>query len=88
MSASDNPRRRSRKLPARMAPVAFAFYMSAIMAFLMSFVITAVSQGIGPGYSHSVMTAYVLAMPVAFGCVLMVRPLVLKLIAWTVDTAA
>ena len=87
MSAFDTPPRRSRKLPARLAPVAFAFYMSAIMAFLMSFVITAVSQGIGPGYIQSVMKAYVLAMPVAFGCVLMVRPLVLKLIAWTVDIA-
>lgn len=86
MPATNKSPRRFRKLPARMAPVAFAFYMSAIMAFLMSFVITAVSQGIGPGYIQSVMKAYILAMPVAFGCVMLVRPLVVKLIAWTVET--
>ncbi|MBM3111666.1 DUF2798 domain-containing protein [Pseudomonas arcuscaelestis] len=72
------------KLGVRATPYVFAFYMSAIMAFLMCFVITAATAGIDANYLHHVFKAYQLAMPVAFACVLVVRPVVLKLVAWTV----
>ncbi|AVO54789.1 DUF2798 domain-containing protein [Ectopseudomonas mendocina] len=75
---------RSWKLPARAMPVAFAFFMSAIMAMLMSLVITAANKGIGDGYLQAVLSAYSLAMPVAFVCVMLVRPIVLKLVSLTV----
>ncbi|MEI2297626.1 DUF2798 domain-containing protein [Ensifer sp. MJa1] len=71
---------RSRKLPSRAAPVAFAFFMSAIMAFLMSCVIVGANTGLDSGYPARVCRAYVLAMPVAFVCVLFVRPFVAKLV--------
>ncbi|MNJ03790.1 hypothetical protein D3C73_1642560 [compost metagenome] len=58
--------------------------MSAIMALLMCFVITAATAGIDDHYLGHVLKAYQLAMPVAFACVLVVRPVVLKLVAWTV----
>lgn len=77
--------RAGRKLPARLTPVVFAFYMSAIMAALMSLIITAVNQGFDNLYLLNALYAYEVAMPSAFLCVLMVRPLVMKLVARTVS---
>ena len=77
-------RAESFKLHKRYTPIAFAFFMSGIMAFLMCLVITAANNGIGSGYLTQALHAYALAMPVAFMCVLIVRPLVLKLVALTV----
>ncbi|WP_422416231.1 DUF2798 domain-containing protein [Pseudomonas sp. GZD-222] len=79
--------RSRRKLGVRATPYVFAFYMSAIMALLMCFVITAANAGIDANYLSNVLKAYQLAMPVAFACVLVVRPIVLKLVAWTVHPA-
>jgi sterol desaturase/sphingolipid hydroxylase (fatty acid hydroxylase superfamily) len=76
--------RRGWRLPASYAPLLFAFYMSAIMGMLMCLVITAATRGVGPGYLASFLRAYALAMPVAFVCVLFVRPLVVKLVGWSV----
>jgi hypothetical protein len=72
------------KLPARYTPQVFAFYMAAIMAFLMSAVIVAANAGIKDDFLSRVLHAYQLAMPVAFCCVLLVRPVVMKLVALTV----
>ncbi|HWU33958.1 MAG TPA: DUF2798 domain-containing protein [Methylovorus sp.] len=76
------------KIPARYTPVAFAFYMAGIMALLMSFVIVAINGGIGHHYIASVFHAYSMAMPVAFCCVMLVRPVVVKLVALTVAPPA
>ncbi|MCE5976122.1 DUF2798 domain-containing protein [Pseudomonas sp. JR33AA] len=79
------PRSRSRpKLHPVATPYVFAFYMSSIMALLMCFVITAANAGFTPEYLGNVLKAYQLAMPVAFVCVLMVRPVVVRLVAITV----
>lgn len=72
------------RLRARTSPYVFAFYMSAIMAFLMSLVITAANTGIDADYLSNTLNAYRLAMPVAFVCVLVVRPIVVRLVALTV----
>ena len=69
-----------RRLPARYTPIVFAFFMSAIMALLMCFVITAASNSLNSDYLPKVMHAYTLAMPVAFVCILIVRPVVVKLV--------
>ncbi len=58
--------------------------MSSIMALLMCFVITAANAGVTAQYLSNVLKAYQLAMPVAFVCVLMVRPVVVRLVAITV----
>ncbi|MFL9609645.1 DUF2798 domain-containing protein [Methylobacillus sp. Pita2] len=71
-------------LPKRYTPVAFAFFMSGIMAMLMCLVIVGANSGLGPGYLERVMKSYELAMPVAFVCVLMVRPIVMRLVAVTI----
>lgn len=75
---------RSLKLRPRTTPYVFAFYMSSIMAMLMCFVITAANAGVNDAYLDNVLKAYQLAMPVAFACVLVVRPLVMRLVALTV----
>lgn len=72
------------KLAARTTPFVFAFFMAAIMAMLMCLVITAANAGIDAGYPMRVLGAYQLAMPTAFCCVLVVRPLVMRLVALTV----
>lgn len=74
-----------RGLPHRFTPVVFAFYMASIMAFLMCLVITAANAGVGPGYLKTVLDAYALAMPVAFLCVLIVRPVVVRLVTLTIE---
>jgi len=73
------------KLPAKFTPVVFAFYMAAIMAFLMCSVIVGIGQGFGAEFPAKVLQAYVVAMPTAFVCVMLVRPMVMRLVRWTVQ---
>jgi len=47
----------------------------------MSMAIVASSTGIHDGYPVRVIHSYALAMPVAFICVLIVRPIVVKLVS-------
>ncbi len=79
------PTKTSWKLPARMAPVAFAFFMSCIVSAVMSLAITAINTGLPPDYLPRVLRAYLAAWPVAFIGVLAVRPLVIRLVALTVE---
>ncbi|MBN6150883.1 DUF2798 domain-containing protein [Xanthomonas sp. AmX2] len=72
------------KLGVRATPFVFAFYMATIMAMLMCLVITAANAGWSDGYLQRVLGAYRLAMPTAFCCILVVRPLVVRLVAATV----
>lgn len=72
------------KLPARMAPVAFAFYMSCMVSAMMSVAITAINTGLPPDYLLRVGRAYLASWPVAFIGVLAVRPLVVRLVGMTV----
>lgn len=73
------------RLPVRSAPYIFALYMATIMAFLMSLVITFAELGMGPHYMANVMNAYQVAMPAAFFCILVVRPVVIRLVGLTVQ---
>lgn len=74
----------SRKLPPKYMPIVFAFYMSLIMAFLMSLIIVAANSGVADHYLEQVLHAYRIAMPSAFVCILIVRPLVMRLVKHTV----
>ncbi|OEC33422.1 Protein of unknown function [Pseudomonas cuatrocienegasensis] len=57
--------------------------MSGIMALPICLVITAANTGLSEGYLLRVIKAYQLAMPVAFCCVLFVRPVVMMLVRLT-----
>ncbi|MBE0462164.1 MAG: DUF2798 domain-containing protein [Halomonadaceae bacterium] len=74
----------ARKLHPRFTPVVFALYMSTVMAFLMTLIITAVNAGMSDDYFSQVWHAYRVAMPSAFICILMVRPLVARLVQLTI----
>ncbi|KRG70789.1 hypothetical protein ABB27_04360 [Stenotrophomonas terrae] len=85
MSASSRPAAVGRrKLHVRATPYVFAFFMSSIMAMLMCIVITAANSNIDGQFVRRVLSSYSLAMPIAFFCVLLVRPLVMRLVALTV----
>jgi hypothetical protein len=72
------------RFPKQATPYVFALYMATIMAFLMCLVITLAEFGMDENYMKNVMNAYQVAMPSAFVCVLIVRPIVARLVAWTV----
>lgn len=72
------------RLPKHASPYIFALYMATLMAFLMSLVITLAEFGFGPHYMANVMNAYQVAMPAAFVCILVVRPIVIRLVGLTV----
>ena len=74
------PTTKTWKIPKKFTPYVFAFFMAGIMAFLMSMVIVAANSGIHSGCIFQVLHAYALAMPVAFFCVLIVRPVVMHLV--------
>lgn len=73
------------RLPKHASPFIFALYMAIIMAFMMSLVITLAEFGAGPHYMEYVMNAYQVAMPAAFVCILIVRPIVARLVSLTVQ---
>ncbi len=73
------------KLPSRMAPVVFAFFMSGMVSAMMSMAITAMNTGLAADYLARVVRAYFASWPVAFIGVLAVRPLVVRLVGWTVQ---
>jgi hypothetical protein len=75
---------RAFRIPKRATTYVFALYMAIIMAFLMSLVITLAESGLNGHYMENVMNAYRVAMPSAFVCILIVRPMVARLVAWTV----
>jgi hypothetical protein len=72
------------RIPKQATAYVFALYMSTIMAFLMCLVITLAEFGLNGHYLENVMNAYRVAMPSAFVCILIVRPMVARLVAWTV----
>lgn len=74
-----------RKLPNRFTPLVFSFYMALLMDLLMCCAIVAFQAGFDGSYWHSVMKAYMFGMPVAFGSVMIVRPLAVKLVSMTVQ---
>jgi len=77
-----------RKLPCKFSSLAFAFYMATIIAFMMCLLLTAINTGVDTQFIQRVLSTYVIAMPVAFACVVLVRPLVLYLVSKTVATNA
>ncbi|GGX79655.1 DUF2798 domain-containing protein [Massilia dura] len=77
-------RRGALRLPKSLGPYVFALYMATIMSFLMCLIITWTEFGFGGDYFGKVMNAYRVAMPAAFLCILVVRPLVGRLVTWSV----
>ena len=62
-----------RKFPASAAPLVFAVLMSAVMAFIVTSVVTWVNTGIDGGFVQRWMHAFLVAWPVAGSCILIFR---------------
>ena len=75
-----------RKLPQRDAGVLFSLYASAIMVLIVSGVLVALNTGLDAGYPARLLKAYLITWPVAFVSLLAVRPLVLRLVAASVQS--
>lgn len=76
-----------KKLPNKYSAMAFAFYMATIIAFMMCLLLTAINTGFDANYLRRVLHTYMIAMPVAFASVILVRPVVMYLVSKTVDSS-
>jgi hypothetical protein len=74
-----------KKLPAKFLPIAMAFWMSLLFSFLMSGLITIVNTGLAGDFVVRWMHAWSIAFPCAFLVSLLIRPVVSKLVAYTVQ---
>jgi hypothetical protein len=75
-----------KKLAKNKTPLMMAFFMSALMSIFMSGFITMVNTGISGDYLLRWGRAWLLAMPCAFVVAYFARPVVLKLVAATVES--
>ena len=66
-----------RKIPKKYASLVFTFYATMMMAFIMSAVLVALNTGIDSGWFARTLRA--------FFSLLCVRPLVVKLVDWTLE---
>lgn len=73
------------KISARYSQFAFAFFMSMLMALIMSAVLTLVNLGPVPDFIHRWMRAFAIAWTCAFPTVLLVSPIARRLVALVVD---
>lgn len=74
-----------KKIPRRFAPYVFAFYMALFMALLMCGFLVWLQTGFDDGYWLRALKAYLVAMPVAFCCVVLLRPIVVRFVEGTVE---
>lgn len=74
-----------KKLPKKYAGVLFSFYASAIMVLIVSGVLVALNTGLDAGYALRLVKAYLITWPVAFASLLAVRPLVVRLVAASIE---
>ena len=69
-------------IPKRYEFIVFAFFMSLLMSFLMSGVITWINIGLVDRFLLLWLEAFIKAFAVAFPCVILVVPQVKKLVRW------
>ena len=72
-------------IPKRFETIVFAFFMSLMMSFLMSGVITFINLGFVDQFVMLWFKAFIRAFAVAFPCVLMIVPFVRKIVGKLVE---
>jgi Protein of unknown function (DUF2798) len=75
-----------KKLPPRFTPLVLSFWMSLLMAGLMSLIVTAINTGIDPGLLQRWGGAFIRVWPIAFVALFLLRPLAMRLTAWLVES--
>ncbi|XXQ69120.1 DUF2798 domain-containing protein [Neisseriaceae bacterium B1] len=66
--------------------VVFSFYMASMMGLLMSSVLVAINVGIDEHFLMRVLKSYMVALPVAFMCTMITRPIAVYLTNKTIDS--
>jgi len=75
-------------IPAKFAPVLFAFLLSGLMSLIVSSIATVRAVGIGDGFLGLWMSSWASSWVIAFPAVLVLAPIVRRLVApLTRDTA-
>ena len=74
------------KIPAKHTQIVFAFFMSLMMAFIMSGVLTLANLGPIPGFFGKWMHGFGVAWICAFPTVLLVAPIARRLVAAVIET--
>lgn len=73
------------KLPARFTALVLAFWMSLLMAGLMSLIVTAINTGVDALLWQRWLGAFAKVWPIAFVALFLLRPLALRLTAAVVQ---
>jgi hypothetical protein len=74
------------KIPARFTPLLIALLMSMMMAFLMSGVVTFLNKGLSQNFVSMWLHAFIKVWPIAFSLLFVLRPLVMRLVSYLVET--
>lgn len=67
---------------AKYAPLLTAFLMSMLMAFLMSGLVTFLNTGMNPHFVSIWLHAFIKVWPVAFALLFILRPMVMRMVAY------
>jgi fructose-specific phosphotransferase system IIC component len=59
------------RIPSRFIPLLFPFFMSLVMAFIMTAFITWINTGLADGYVGRWMHSFLLAWPLAMACIVL-----------------
>ena len=73
-------------MPARFAPILFAFFLSGIMSLVVCSVATLRAMGLVDGFLAQVTSSWLFSWAVAFPVVMVVAPFVRKLVGRIVKT--
>jgi Protein of unknown function (DUF2798) len=75
------------RVNAKHSNLLFAFFMSVLMALLMSGVLTAIHLGFTPDFIGQWLHSFVLAWPIAFPSILLIAPVVRKIVVKLTEQA-
>ena len=73
------------RIPARYAPILFAFVMSGFMALVVSCTLTLLNRGWADGFFLYWMHGYALAWPIAFPAAVLAAPVAKRIVAHVVE---
>lgn len=72
-----------KKIPRRYSSIVSTFYATGLMALIMSAFLVGFNSGFDSGWPARTARTFVIAWPLAFVSLLMIRPLVVRLVNWT-----
>ena len=74
-----------KKIPKKYTPILFSLYALGIMVAIMSSVLVGLNAGFNDEWFGRVVRSYFVTWPIAFVSLMVVRPIVMRLVAWTTE---